>query len=569
MPDFQSFKSESTGTTYYVKDATARATMTGATASAAGKQGQVPAPASGSQDKFLRGDGTWAVPTDTTISVSDAPTTAEKTNFYIPVVVDRAYNSLSQIYTMYPFQVSTYSDDSNGHTTLILGSSAYIGEIKLYKGAWTYTNTYLAYPSSGDNTYYLVGTTTTSAVGSYNQPVFVNSDGVITACSTSLNEYLPLSGGKMTGTTYYANDTTYYVDSSANAKFARVESAGEIIGGGSLSVGRKSGSIAGTKSVAAGYNNTASGTYSVALGYNNTASGSDAVALGASSIAYGTGAVSLGNNAGSSSYSNYGGLCAGYYVYPSYSATSSSYAGRTILGRYNSTCGSADMLVVGAGTSSTKKNVFRVTSAGAVYGLSAFNSSGADYAEWLREWHDGNPDNEDRVGYFVTIGEDDKLHFANDGDYICGITSGNPSIIGNADEDYYWKWERDEFNRIKYKEIPVEYDELDEDGNPVIDEETGLPKKYYSETETTLTEVVSEDYNESLALSYVPRKDRPEWDCVGMMGVLPVRDDGTCIKGQYCKCGQGGIATLATERGFDTYMVIDRITENVVSVLLK
>lgn len=36
--------------------------MTGATASAAGTQGLVPAPAAGKQTSFLRGDGTWAVP---------------------------------------------------------------------------------------------------------------------------------------------------------------------------------------------------------------------------------------------------------------------------------------------------------------------------------------------------------------------------------------------------------------------------------------------------------------------------------------------------------------------------
>lgn len=40
--------------------------MTGATASAAGKAGLVPAPAAGAQAKFLRGDGTWVVPTNTT-----------------------------------------------------------------------------------------------------------------------------------------------------------------------------------------------------------------------------------------------------------------------------------------------------------------------------------------------------------------------------------------------------------------------------------------------------------------------------------------------------------------------
>ena len=39
--------------------------MTGATSSAAGSAGLVPAPAAGKQASFLRGDGTWVVPTDT------------------------------------------------------------------------------------------------------------------------------------------------------------------------------------------------------------------------------------------------------------------------------------------------------------------------------------------------------------------------------------------------------------------------------------------------------------------------------------------------------------------------
>lgn len=34
--------------------------MTGATSSAAGAKGMVPAPSSGDNTKFLRGDGTWA-----------------------------------------------------------------------------------------------------------------------------------------------------------------------------------------------------------------------------------------------------------------------------------------------------------------------------------------------------------------------------------------------------------------------------------------------------------------------------------------------------------------------------
>lgn len=44
--------------------------MTAATSSAAGKAGLVPAPAAGKQASFLRGDGTWVVPTNTTYSAA-------------------------------------------------------------------------------------------------------------------------------------------------------------------------------------------------------------------------------------------------------------------------------------------------------------------------------------------------------------------------------------------------------------------------------------------------------------------------------------------------------------------
>ena len=200
-------------------------------------------------------------------------------------------------------------------------------------------------------------------------------------------------------------------------------------------------------------------------------------------------------------------------------------------------------------------NAFRVTYMGHVYGNGAFNTSGADYAEFIKEWYDGNPDNEDRVGYMVTIGEDGKLHKANEGDYIIGITSGYPAVIGNSDEDYFWKYERDKFNRIITEEKTITIQEEQPDGS-IIDKETIVRNKK-----------INDNYDENK--SYIHRYDRPEWDYVGMRGIVPCRDDGTCVARGFCKCGHDGIATRADTRGFDTYYVIERIDDETISVEVK
>lgn len=215
-----------------------------------------------------------------------------------------------------------------------------------------------------------------------------------------------------------------------------------------------------------------------------------------------------------------------------------------------------------------RSNAFRVQYDGTTYAKS-FLTTGADYAEFIYEWYDNNENEEDRVGYFVTI-KDQKLYKSSSNDYIAGIVSGNPSVIGNSDEDYFWKYERDEFNRVVFEDVTEEI--------PIYDEETKQPLKDENGNQLFKTETfpkgrmkLSETYDSNLP--YVERKDRKEWDYVGMLGVLPVRDDGTCIVGQYCKCNNNGVATLAsieeTTTNRFTYMVIERITPNIVKVILK
>lgn len=213
-------------------------------------------------------------------------------------------------------------------------------------------------------------------------------------------------------------------------------------------------------------------------------------------------------------------------------------------------------------------NALRVTYKGDILGTKAFQPSGADYAENVKPWADGNPNNEDRVGYMVTIKEG-LLYKAQPGNYVVGITSGNPSVIGNADEDYYWKYVRDEFNRIVMEDVPEIAQQTDNEGNLIFNEETHEP--IMTETGNIIKNArmkLSESYDPSLQDSYIPRAERQEWDYVGMRGIIPVRDDGTCLRDHFCKCGQEGIATLAEKRDFDTFYVLERISENVVSVLI-
>ena len=180
-------------------------------------------------------------------------------------------------------------------------------------------------------------------------------------------------------------------------------------------------------------------------------------------------------------------------------------------------------------------------------------STGADYAEYF-EWADKNPNDEDRVGYFVTFDENDpeKIRYANEGDYILGIVSGTPNVIGNDDNGWSNRYILDEFGRRIEEEFEFE--------ETVIDEETG--------EETTVTKTGTKweenpDYDESKP--YVPRKERPEWSAIGMLGVLSVYDDGTCQVNGYCKCSDNGVATSSE----DGYRIIARVSDNIIKIVFR
>ena len=85
-------------------------TMTGATSSAAGTSGLVPAPASGKQSSYLRGDGTWAVPTNTDTKVTNTLNTTAKA--YVTGTTSSSTNTGTQV-----FDTGVYLDTTAGTLT--------------------------------------------------------------------------------------------------------------------------------------------------------------------------------------------------------------------------------------------------------------------------------------------------------------------------------------------------------------------------------------------------------------------------------------------------------------------
>lgn len=85
-----------TGTLTTQDTNTTYSTMTGATTSAAGTAGLVPAPAAGKNTAFLRGDGTWAIPTNTDTKVTN--TLATTTKAYLTGTTSTTTNTGTQVF---------------------------------------------------------------------------------------------------------------------------------------------------------------------------------------------------------------------------------------------------------------------------------------------------------------------------------------------------------------------------------------------------------------------------------------------------------------------------------------
>lgn len=292
----------------------------------------------------------------------------------------------------------------------------------------------------------------------------------------------------------------------------------------------------GTGAYAGGYNNVlASGEASHAEGEETEASASCAHAEG-----WGTKATGESAHAG-------GALTIAAAEY------------QTALGVANvESTNKSNKFIIGKGTwtnsggtiTPTRANCFRVTDTG-VSASGSYNASGADYAEMF-EWADGNQGGEDRAGRFVTL-DGAKIRLAGpEDDYIIGVVSGNPSVVGDVhDDQWQGMYLYDIFGRPLWEDVEVP-EELLPDGTVIRPAHTDHRQK------------LNPDYDNSQ--EYQPRSERPEWDAVGLLGKLVAVDDGSCVANGWCTVGEGGIAVSSDSR--TKYRVMERLDDSHVRILI-
>ncbi len=332
-----------------------------------------------------------------------------------------------------------------------------------------------------------------------------------------------------------------------------------VLGSGSCAATNNNTFAQGIGTIASGLNShsegnatTAAGSQSHAEGAVTKASGSGSHAEGGNTEAKGTCSHAEGRFTVTEKESSHAG---GYY-------TTASAMYQTVIGRCNVVNTSeSSRFIIGKGSSSTSRsNCFRVTDSG-TYASGSYSASGADYAEMF-EWSDGNSGCEDRSGRFVTL-DGAKIRLADpDDDYILGVVSGNPSVVGDVhDDQWQGMYLYDIFGRPLWEDVEVP-DETMEAPDPENPER--MISHVVIPAHTEHRQKLNPDYDSSQ--TYVPRSERPEWDAVGMLGKLVMVDDGSCTPNGWAAVGAGGIAVSSAER--TKYRVMERLDQTHIRVLI-
>lgn len=388
-----------------------------------------------------------------------------------------------------------------------------------------------------------------------------NADGYIRTgqkSGTTVGSNATCEGYETTASSYYTHAEGGYT--TASGGFSHAEGNDTTASGDSAHAEGKHTIASGDYSHSEGNDTTASKICAHAEGSSTTANGNYSHAEGLSTTALGYASHAEGRNTKASGYYSHAegsdtkangdeSHAAGHYTVANYC--------QTVVGKFNVEKGEtaryasdSGYFIVGCGTGSlATANCLRATES-KVYGKT-YSSSGADYAEMF-EWLDGNISNEDRIGKFITL-DGDKIKLAtSQDDYILGVVSGNPSVIGDSHSDQWaYMFEQDIFGRPIYETVTIP-EEKDDDGNIIVEEHTEEQLK------------VSKQYDNTQP--YIARDKRKEWVAVGLLGKLICIDDGTSEINGYVRPNENSIATHSD--GKTKYRVMKRIDETHIQIMI-
>lgn len=201
----------------------------------------------------------------------------------------------------------------------------------------------------------------------------------------------------------------------------------------------------------------------------------------------------------------------------------------------------------------------------------------ADIGEML-EWVDGNENNEDRIGFLVSLLKG-KIKIGNENPV--GIISATASLVGNAAPN---KWQgiylRDEWKRKLYDEYEL-LEWLGDDGRPehVYRNSDGIffdeyPQPTSPDGIKTIKQI-PDDYNIEIikvrrmnpdfdiSRKYIPRADRKEWSIIGVNGLILARASSK-IKTWKVDSLPDGTFVDGT-----TYNVTSKISDKIIEVFYK
>ena len=303
----------------------------------------------------------------------------------------------------------------------------------------------------------------------------------------------------------------------------------------------------GRLTVASGFSSHAEGVGTEAPGFCAHAEGNETVAEGDFSHAEGLGTHTTGLVTHAEGIFT---TASGSFSHAEGTGTSTNgFFGAHIMGSY----GSADApysWYLANGTNEFNPGLSaKILYTGDAYIDNAWNGGGADYAE-LYETESGQPI---EPGYFVTFaGASDKVRIAQASDgYVLGVVSAAPGFVAGAGE-LRWKnkFKTDKWGRILYEDVLV----------PEVKERDG---KVVVPAHTESRPALNPAYDPNRP--YVSRANRPEWVKVGLLGALPVRDDGSLTAGGYCLPGINGVATAAHAG----YRVLKRTDTDQVLILFR